>query len=198
HWMADRECGRSFVHRRERYLYKARLAKVGEFPWMVSLHITKKNKRAFCGGSLIKRNIVLTAAHCMRGFLRGYAAAGFLDQKKRGSHYQRRKIETIVCYKDDCGSRRDIALIKLASPFNITKSEKLIGTVCLPRMNRALGREVTITGWGLTSPNIGSQSSRLLAITVPVRDNNFCAGFYPRLFNPKIMFCAGIHGKKQG
>ncbi|CAN8031409.1 unnamed protein product, partial [Ixodes persulcatus] len=49
--------------------------------------------------------------------------------------------------------RRDIALIKLASPFNITKSEKLIGTVCLPRMNRALGREVTITGWGLTSPS---------------------------------------------
>ncbi|EEC07079.1 hypothetical protein IscW_ISCW005306, partial [Ixodes scapularis] len=49
--------------------------------------------------------------------------------------------------------RHDIALIKLASPFDIKESEKRIGTVCLPRMNRALGREVTISGWGLTSPS---------------------------------------------
>jgi len=37
-------------------------ASPGEFPWMVSI---KFNGNHWCGGSLIHRNWVLTAAHCV-------------------------------------------------------------------------------------------------------------------------------------
>jgi len=37
-----------------------------QFPWQVSLHITTPTFTRYCGGSLISRNFVLTAAWCLR------------------------------------------------------------------------------------------------------------------------------------
>lgn len=40
-------------------------AEFGQFPWHVSL-LTQKNSNWFsCGGSLISKTVVLTAAHCL-------------------------------------------------------------------------------------------------------------------------------------
>lgn len=46
-----------------RYIVNGTLAEDGEFPYQVAF--LTRNKRFFCGGSLIKSNVILTAAHCL-------------------------------------------------------------------------------------------------------------------------------------
>lgn len=39
-----------------------------QFPWQVGILYIRNHRRAFCGGSLIHPQWILTAAHCVEGF----------------------------------------------------------------------------------------------------------------------------------
>ncbi|KAG0418809.1 hypothetical protein HPB47_004574 [Ixodes persulcatus] len=78
----------------------------------------------------------------------------------------------------------DIALLKLAAPFDFAESKGYIGAICLPPKDLPLQDNVEATGWGYTVHG-GPSSSHLLAVTIPTTS---CR-------DEKIMFCAGSPGK---
>jgi hypothetical protein len=60
-------CGLSNIGGPAQRILGGRLARDGEFPWIISLH---KNERFSCGGSIIDTKTIVTAAHCVQGFVK--------------------------------------------------------------------------------------------------------------------------------
>ncbi|XP_077565117.1 trypsin-1-like [Haemaphysalis longicornis] len=170
-------------------------AREGELPWTVSL---QKNGYHFCGGAIIKPTIVLTAAHCVRRFPNGFTVvAGIINLGKRTSHYQRRNVSSIRRHEEfgSDGAKNDIALLKLAEPFDFEGSDGYVAPVCLPDKKHRMEGSITASGWGKTTER-GKISQDLKLVTVPVGSDLFCTYQYGQLitfsslYDRRSMFCA--------
>ncbi|XP_060983765.1 serine protease 44-like [Dama dama] len=118
-----------------------------KWPWQVSLQIHQKH---ICGGSLVARQWVLTAAHCIFGHVEYTVKMGDIHLPHTSPMAVTVPVQDIVIHKyfNPVGViENDIALALLAFPVNFSAS---IQPVCLPEkafMVQA-GTECWVTGWG--------------------------------------------------
>jgi secreted trypsin-like serine protease len=150
----------------------------GEFPWMIRLSMG-------CGGSLIRPNIVLTAAHCVGATGNNTsitATGGAVDlQDSARTVIRSNFVNRAPGYN---GDGRDWALIRLQSSFN------------LPLMRIANSSALntgtfTVAGWGAASEG-GGQQRFLLKANVPFITDAQCrtaSGYSGLIGNEEI--CAG-------
>ncbi|KAK5649797.1 hypothetical protein RI129_000826 [Pyrocoelia pectoralis] len=210
----DVKCGIQYSTNR---IFGGTMTDLHEFPWMTLLiYQTEKGPGLACGGVLISRKYVLTAAHCVTGT--SVRKIGNLIAVRLGEY----NIDTPVdCDNDeideDCalphldifiessiphpnytagssGRYNDIALIKLKQAVNYTKDVQpicLARTSQMPNWNNP-GTNLYICGWGQTETRETGSSIKLKA-QVPVVRDNICAKSYARsgivLSNTQI--CAG-------
>merc|ERR1711964_702518 len=91
-----------------------------EFPWQVSL---KSLGSHICGGSIVNRNQVITAAHCCEGQLALFdrIIAGAHDRNLEGGHQTRRvaKLEYHASWNNP-PFNNDVALITVSEPFDFS------------------------------------------------------------------------------
>jgi trypsin len=123
----------------------------------------------FCGGSLIAKNVVLSAAHCQGGDYD--IALGRHDTSTGGQIIQ---VDREVPHEDydDSTTDHDFMLIFLATPATLEENE-----VGLVRLNNdpslpAAGDIVTVMGWGVTET--GELSDVLMEVDVDVITNEDC------------------------
>ncbi|MDA8244213.1 MAG: serine protease [Elusimicrobia bacterium] len=152
----------------------------GEFPFIVSLQSWGSH---FCGGSLIKPDWVLTAAHCMRGGIKT-VVAGLYDQSQPGEAEKLEAGEVIAHPEYDTRPQDyDFALVHLKSPSKYPP-------ISLNRAELAAGTPLVTAGWGYTEEN-GEIPNVLRKVTVPLVPAEACSASYPGSITDR-MLCAGL------
>lgn len=182
-------------------------SKQHEWPWMVAIFRRQNSPKPttyICGGSLINRRYILTAAHC---FVHNYVilpASTFMV--RLGAHYldsgEDYTIANLVVHQNHSGSEffNDIALVRLASEVFFTDK---IAPICLPtremRYETFVDRMATVAGWGSTAFYRTADSRVLQHVSIPVLSNEECAAAYSRVRGAAFLargtqhiMCAGL------
>ncbi|XP_051968311.1 serine protease 33-like [Xyrauchen texanus] len=196
-WMGEaQECGRPQMQNR---IVGGSSASDGAWPWQVDI---QNDQGHVCGGTVIKENWVLSAAHC---FPNPNDISSYIiyvgRQKLHGwnpdetSHNVRRVVVPLGYTDPQLG--QDIALVELASPVVWTER---IQPVCLPTASAEFNSDMRcmITGWGDIRDGVTLQGfGPLQEVQVPIIDSKTCQDMF--LINPteKIdiridMMCAGF------
>ncbi|MHB0996306.1 MAG: serine protease [Elusimicrobiales bacterium] len=152
----------------------------GEFPFIVSLRSSYGSH--FCGGSLIKKNWVLTAAHCVEGgYLKGVAIG--LNNQADTVGVEKFTVLQIVKHPgwNTNTMENDFALVKLSA-------DSAYEPIALNAKEITSKVDFVTAGWGTTSEG-GSVSKNLMKVTVPFVDKQTCLKAYSDVTDS--MICAG-------
>ncbi|XP_037068506.1 trypsin-1-like, partial [Pollicipes pollicipes] len=192
-------CGTRSTEGADRIVGGTQAAK-GEFPWLAGIF---KSGRQFCGGSLIDKRHILTAAHCV-AHMSSYDVSQLLVRV--GDHdisspfeakHATYKVARIVRHKgfSEKTLHTDIALITLTKDVEFRTN---IRPVCLDSGSSTYAGEiVTVAGWGSLREG-GRQPSILQKVSLKVWRNDKCRATYGASAPGGIidsMLCAGRQGK---
>lgn len=165
-----------------------------EYPWQVVVYTSPGG--GFCGGTIINKRYVMTAAHCTHGSSAGemYVKVGEhkLDTDVNGERWvSTQTIHQHVDYNPDT-TDMDFSILELSEDLTFTDK---IRPACIPETDASTyaGVDAIVSGWGTLSSG-GNQPNVLQEVGVEVFANNRC-GNYPRNQITDNMMCAGAPGK---
>jgi trypsin len=164
-----------------------RKALPGEFPYIVSL---QDRAGHFCGGSLIKKNWVLTAAHCVGKDSRlERVIIGMQDLRDTSTSEIKTAKKIIVhpLYNDDTMDW-DFALIELNSDSAFPPIDLNTREFAIHKGDAIL---MTIAGWGLLHETDTDLPNELRTVQLPLISSSVCNKVYKNQITDR-MLCAGI------
>ncbi|XP_070152531.1 ovochymase [Polyergus mexicanus] len=190
--LLPRDCGRDLSQR----IVGGERTELDEFPWMALLEYQKPNGRTTaCGGVLINKRYVLTAAHCIKGkdlppnWRLTSVRLGEYDTDTERDCVQDSE-DSVLCADNTItvgveeqiaheeyrplsrDQRYDIALLRLSRDVAFTNFVK---PICLPS-NSSLNGKLVVAGWGKTE--IRSASNVKLKLALPLADKDQCDQIY--------------------
>lgn len=180
----------------QRSIINGKNVPLGKYPWMVALlqsSVSDNGAAFFCGGTLIDRQWVLTAAHCVTGSEPGEIEIAVNEVYLKSTRVVRIPVQKIIAHSNfiDKGYR-DVAVMKLARkvPDSVATID-LIGREGRVRS----GTRVVAMGWGITQS--GRISTRLKEVALAVGLTSACNRFTTR-FYPNYELCVVSPGRSKG
>ncbi|KTG47356.1 hypothetical protein cypCar_00045936 [Cyprinus carpio] len=167
-------------------------ATTGSWPWQVSIQSPTFGGH-FCGGSLINKDWVLSAAHCFQSSITTIEIyLGRQSQSGSNPNEAFRTASRVINHPDysDPTHDNDIALLRLSS--SVTFSD-YIKPVCLAAAGSvfAAGSDSWVTGWGALKSE-GAAPDILQEVMIPIVSNSNCDDAYGALKITSNMICAGL------
>ncbi|RZS45019.1 trypsin [Herbihabitans rhizosphaerae] len=164
---------------------------IQENPYVAAL-LTPDGQQ-FCGGSVVAKNKVVTAAHCVEGSKPADIQVQTGRTKLSGTDGQVNKVTKIWTHPEfnkPVQFAHDYAVLTLegetpAAPL------ALAGADAADKDLYKEGTESTTLGWGATSQG-GQSSDTLMKVGVPVRSDENCTKAYPDAVDGATMVCAGL------
>ncbi|WP_327578656.1 S1 family peptidase [Streptomyces sp. NBC_00145] len=185
-----------------------RSVRVADSPWMVALSSRDRfggtRSGQFCGGVVVGRSTVMTAAHCLSPEVLGAAVRAVGDLKviagrddlrtESGAEIPVRRTWVNPDYDPETNSG-DVAVITLKAPL---PERYVIPMAGAGDSAYAAGTDAAVYGWGDTT-GAGDYQNTLRAADVQVLGDSACEAAYPGnsegRFLARTMLCAG---KPQG
>ncbi|KAH8366279.1 hypothetical protein KR093_011557 [Drosophila rubida] len=144
-------------------------------PYQVALHY---NDEFMCGGSILSRQWVLTAAHCVadsKGKGSFKVRVGSMQQRRGGQLHRVRFVIAHGRYSSK-SMRNDLALLRLATPLRFGRC---VQPIRLPSSRRRrLPHCYLVSGWGLSSASAKNVQRYLRGTIVCTVGNNRCRRMY--------------------
>jgi trypsin len=132
-------------------------AQPGQFPFAVSIMMPSFGQN-WCGGTIISKNSILTAAQCMNNLFPEdfVVVAGTIDLRIGGTVYNISQV-TIHPTFNETNLIDDIAVVKVDGEFEISES------VQIAEIGEVVDNDTcTVSGWGATE-NINAPASLMFA-----------------------------------
>lgn len=174
-------------------------AELGAYPFMVALF--RDNVRVlnfWCGGTLIARRVVLSAAHCFYNLLLDthYVAriGGVNISDVSSGTFVERQVESVHVHPDydERLHYNDVALLFLNR--SVLPAHIRFPFACLPEAGSVPDQnEATVLGWGHDTFG-GRLQTVLQQARIPLIDNQSCERRYQGLSNYADKFPRGING----
>ncbi|XP_065360751.1 trypsin beta-like [Calliphora vicina] len=164
---------------------------IGHVPYLINL---RRDGLFSCGGSLITRKCVLTAAHCVNGVPASSLTINAGTSKLTDPGEMRQVEESFVssAYSPNTLDM-DVAVLKLNEPVMGPN----IATIPLCSKRPDSNQFVRVSGWGVTSESSLIPPNQVRTVRVQVISRENCQNQYAgKALISSTMFCASVPGER--
>ncbi|XP_050672353.1 trypsin-like [Leptidea sinapis] len=162
---------------------------ISQYPYQVLVLMQVDKQMYQCGGSIISKQVILTAAHCLYQIDKAFVRAGLTNQ---GEKQPFMGVKNFTCHPNYNPNTTDydVGLIELTEPLVLDGFTKK--TIRLTKSGTQIppGTKLTLTGWGTTSEG-GAVSDNLETVEVSMTSDTECRKVYGDTVTER-MFCAGV------
>lgn len=172
------------------------ISQPGEFPFTASL---QSDNFPFCAGVLIKKNWLLTSAHCINPDAMQMKIYVGIHNKYQHSGFRAYSPVKIIKHPNYNPNKTDwdYALIKLDGESRIQPIELNRQELRIPS-SQETSSMVNLVGWGTYNEEAWTHAPYLNKVQLPLVPIQECQRVYPGLITPR-MFCIGYQdGHKNG